>query len=601
MTQHLLAMELGPVVQMIAAARKTRDMYFGSWMLSEIAKAAAASAARQCGEMGCEHMALIAPAPQGMQQLVDEQFAIGDEILVLVPTGIDPADVAARAKQAAHAKWIQFAGEAKPSETVVSKEVWSAQTNANLPEDVAGEVVELYAAWVPLADNYAASLNQVKRLLLGRNACRNFPSAIGRSGVPKSSLDGRRESVLIIRDAISHRPALNRKLRLNEGEHLDALGVTKRTGEGRKNFPSTARLAAEPWIQGAAGLSEFRALIDECQKLAKRPDKDDNQDQILGTLATSEPHFPHYSHFALFPYEGTILYENRHHEFATEADAQESELQGVATALKRVVRRHGEPGKYYVAMVADGDRIGDSLKGCVSHDEHRKFSLRLSEFAAGVRGIVDDHHGALIFAAGEDVSALLPLHSAVQCAEELRLHFTKVVNEGYPGRQATLSVGLAIGHFLDPLEDTLAAARDMEYAAKSGQKNALAIQYRSRGGAPIQFRSSWKSEPYAELKNWITLLENDDLPNKVAYDIRRTAIGYSVWPTDDAGAVEIQLRALKVDLIRLLSRKSSAARAEVQPFVDRLTSPDDAIDLANKIIIAGVIQKAQQQARGVIA
>jgi CRISPR-associated protein Cmr2 len=203
----------------------------------------------------------------------------------------------------------------------------------------------------------------------------------------------------------------------------------------------------------------------------------------------------------------------------------------------------------------------------------------------------------LIFAAGEDVSALLPLHTAVHCAEKLRLHFKQVVNEGFPDRQATLSVGLAIGHFLDPLEDTLAAARDMEYAAKKGQKNALAIQYRSRGGAPIQFRSSWESAPDAELTKWITLLENDDLPSKVAYDIRRTAEGYSAWPTDNEDAVALQRRALQLDLVRLLSRKSATARDEVRPFVDRLTSPDDAIDLANKIIIAGVIQRAQQQAR----
>ena len=162
MTTHLLAMELGPVVQIIAASRKTRDLYFGSWMLSEIAKAAAYSAATRCGNDGCEHTALIATAPASMEQLAEPQFAIGDEILVLVPAGVDPAEVAKEARQAAHDKWIAFATEARQAASVVRDDIWDEQTVKLLPDDVAGEVVELYAAWAPHTDDYQATLRHVK-------------------------------------------------------------------------------------------------------------------------------------------------------------------------------------------------------------------------------------------------------------------------------------------------------------------------------------------------------------------------------------------------------------------------------------------------------
>jgi CRISPR-associated protein Cmr2 len=596
MTQYLLAIELGPVVQIIAAARKTRDLYFGSWMLSEIAKAAAASVAMGCGDDGYEHLALVAPAPVDMNQLADESFSMGDEILALIPTGIDPAEVAKQARNAAHAKWIEFAKEAKGTGVALASDIWKTQTVDELSGDVAGEVVELYAAWVPLAGDYQASLKEVRRLLFGRNACRNFPPAVGRGGVPKSSLDGRRESVL--------RPgAKSRKLRLNEGEQLDALGVTKRVGQGQMNFPSTARLAAEPWIQGAQASPQFQSLVEACESLARVPSTSDKRDPILGRVATTGQ-FPCYQGFKPFPFEGTILYVTRHHEFVSELiDNEETQaavthqLKSVQAALKKVVSRYRDPGTYYVAMVADGDRIGEGLRKCRDAAAHREFSLRLSEFAGGVREIVDRCHGALIFAAGEDVSALLPLHTAVDCANRLRRSFDEIINGGHPERNATLSVGMVIGHFLDPLEETLAAARQMEVVAKQGDKNALAVQYRSRGGSPIHFRSSWEDEPHAELIEWQRLLQYNDLPDKVAYDIRRTAENYQTW-SGAKDEEELRRRALQGDLHRLLTRKSSSANAVVRPYVERINAPQDAIDLANRIIIAGAIQRAQQQADG---
>jgi CRISPR-associated protein Cmr2 len=41
MTDYLLALSIGPVQNFIAAARRTRDLWFGSHVLSEISKAAA--------------------------------------------------------------------------------------------------------------------------------------------------------------------------------------------------------------------------------------------------------------------------------------------------------------------------------------------------------------------------------------------------------------------------------------------------------------------------------------------------------------------------------------------------------------------------------
>jgi CRISPR-associated protein Cmr2 len=38
MTSHLLQLSVGPVQELIAAAQRTRDLWFGSFLLSEISK-----------------------------------------------------------------------------------------------------------------------------------------------------------------------------------------------------------------------------------------------------------------------------------------------------------------------------------------------------------------------------------------------------------------------------------------------------------------------------------------------------------------------------------------------------------------------------------
>jgi CRISPR-associated protein Cmr2 len=41
MSQHLWIISIGPVQEFIASARRSRDLWFGSWLLSELSKAAA--------------------------------------------------------------------------------------------------------------------------------------------------------------------------------------------------------------------------------------------------------------------------------------------------------------------------------------------------------------------------------------------------------------------------------------------------------------------------------------------------------------------------------------------------------------------------------
>lgn len=146
----------------------------------------------------------------------------------------------------------------------------------------------------------------------------------------------------------------------------------------------------------------------------------------------------------------------------------------------------------------------------LSPSYHLQFSEALANFGLyAARRIVEAHHGQLIYSGGDDVLAMLPADEAIACARGLRLAFQGRSNElvkhdngryahlfaddvpeGFlrlkngdwdrggrreaepswpllvPGPRATVSVGIAIGHIREPLQDMVREAQAAEKRAK---------------------------------------------------------------------------------------------------------------------------------------
>src|SRR5205085_3113569 len=123
--------------------------------------------------------------------------------------------------------------------------------------------------------------------------------------------------------------------------------------------------------------------------------------------------------------------------------------------VEHLERDFGVPEPYMAVLVADGDRMGKAITGMDSAGEHRGFSERLAEFARSAKDVVEtEHHGALVYSGGDDVMALVPVDQCLACARRLHSEFEKVAPER-GAEQPTLSVGIAIGHCMEPLEDLL--------------------------------------------------------------------------------------------------------------------------------------------------
>lgn len=549
---HLLAIAVGPVQDFIAAARRTRDLWFGSYLLSEISRAVAKS-------VEADERKLIFPASSDAEN-------VANVILAELPTG-EPRDVATQAKQAAKERWLKFANEArKEAPSVIRPDVWDAQVN---------DVIEFYAAWVARSDDYRADRQKLMRLLAGRKNCRDFLPAEGRAGVPKSSLDGQRETVLREGD----RTNWPRRLRLSSGEHLDVVGIAKRlgkkVGESHPTYASVARLAAETWLQGKRDHPRFADFRNACA-------------EVPGLNRVAEKTFEY------FPFEGTVVFKDRHADLVDELGPESKpKLEQVARLLKEL---GGEPNPYLAVLVADGDKMGAAISNLPNADANREFSNTLAGFADAARTIVNKH-GVLVYAGGDDVLAFLPVEKCLCCARALHEDFgNRLAKYGNP----TLSVGIAIGHFMENLEDLLEYGRAAEKAAKKPDRNGLAVHLHKRGGSPVQVRSQWTNKPDKRLTRLAALIRTDAIPSKLPYDLRKLADHYTEWRQDTDEQKQLVRSAMCQDVLRVIRDKQPRSgrqhMREIEQIVNRIETPQALMQFTEQLLIARQLAVAMQQA-----
>jgi len=563
--RYLLAISIGPVQEFIAAARRTRDLWYGSWLLSEISRSVAKAVEDAGGQ-------LVFPADT-------TQESVANVVVAVLGEGANPRAVADQARQAAQTRWKQEADKARATvHPLIRDDLWADQVD---------DVLEFYAAWAPLRDDYAEARRRVMRLLAGRKALRDFLPARGRALVPKSSLDGRRESVLKRpSDPCWERQVDEaRKLRLRAGEQLDVVGITKRVGAGPRPYPSVSRIAADPWLRW---LQKQRAA--DFQRLRESAD----------ALHARHPNVFHYlkgyPRYADFPYEGTVVYVSRHHEWLEEAfgDITERDLEPIHAILDQLP----EPQPYLAVLVADGDRMGATISELKTPETNREFSATLGAFATKVKEIVDEHNGVLVYAGGDDVLAFLPLDRCVPCAAELSKAFSAVMGEFARSvglqTQPTLSVGIAIGHFMEDLELLLEYAREAERQAKHPDRNGLAIQMRKRGGEPISIRYRWDESTDGLLRELVHLFIIQAIPHGLARDLRDLERIYKAWRQSDT-----LLTALKADALRVLRNKTTPRNREhlktVQEAIVRVASLCEFERLVASLRVAELIANAQPE------
>jgi CRISPR-associated protein Cmr2 len=228
--RFLMAASVGPVQGFIAAARKTRDLYAGSWILSEVAKAAAKRLAEEA------RTELVFPSILNVDDLMPRSaLTVSNKILAVVHVD-SPRELASEAEKAARLLLRELCGDLRDH---------PGHHEARMLEHVE-EMLEFYAAWVPFPDggDYKTLYAEVEALLTARKTTRAFRQHMGTPGLLKSSLDGMRETILL-----DSRERRRTDTRVDENEELDGTGFLKRFVRLNNDvrFESVKQLAEMPY------------------------------------------------------------------------------------------------------------------------------------------------------------------------------------------------------------------------------------------------------------------------------------------------------------------------------------------------------------------
>ncbi|MFF2908702.1 type III-B CRISPR-associated protein Cas10/Cmr2 [Paenibacillus sp. NPDC057934] len=577
----LMLFSIGPVQEFIAQARKTRDLWFGSYLLSELSKAAATTLSNLPG-LSSE---IIFPSAGQIKVNPDTASAhkvanVANKVMGIVETS-DPKQVAIAVRTAVEKKWNEFAVAAEAKlEGKVNPGLWKKQVK---------DVLEFYAVWSIWPDvetceelnfekmTYDEVRSRTEELMAARKTLKDFrahdPSRP--YGDPKSSLDGGRESV-IWPDRYSELS----KYGIKNNETLDAISLVKRMSRHtmqKREFKSVCDVAFQQYLQvlttSDRSSERVQAVLHYIHSLKK------SYDDVLHIKST-----------AIGNLDSRLFYDNRIDEFVTEEakrilsiTEQESISEGTKFRLQQLYDKIGvKPSSYYGFIMCDGDHMGQLLRQMKTYKDHQQFSESLSGFAAEAEVIIQRHEGQLVYSGGDDVMAYLPLHTCLDAVRDIQTAFISAMRAALPEDATypvpTLSVGMVIVHMLEMLGDVRRYGKAAEEHAKVN-RNELALHIKKRsGGDALKVSISFDNDPIALLSKIQRLHREGLFSAGFAFDLRKLHREYQSMLASGWGAGTVyrgQLhKLLRQEAERLAYRKLPGGLTEPQrkSLIERIKS-----------------------------
>lgn len=579
MTTHIFHFTLGPVQGFVAQARRTRDLWAGSFVLSWLAGQAMAEVRRQGGDIvfpavgnkdrpGDPLIAAIEGKPLERDK-VPRIGSLPNRFKARVPDHFEPAQV----EQAARAAWSRL-GEA----------VWT-----RFVAEVAGQGLKTRAIWDRQIDGFwdvnwvigedPGNGSDALWLEARKNWRDRWPAAEGGdhcalmgdwqelSGFVRARQRDRQDAFW--QALRSHTGALE----LRDNERLCAIALVKRLfprlpkdalqqaigwvpggkPEAIGNWPSTAYMASIPWLREYVDDEDRRRQLEAYEQIviiaaASQRVRGERCAQITSLVPLNE----------LAWLDGNFFLQ------AALANAGDTPLADEAAreALLRQLQalQKGHPTQpFYAVLLLDGDSLGKHL----GTGDATKISKSLADFSQNVAAIVDSNDGVTLYAGGDDVLALLPMDRAVACASALRVDYGKAFGDA----TFTASVAIVFAHYHLPLRETLAAAHhQLDEVAKDGNgRDSLAMAWFKASGLAAEWVATWTDagagQPVKQLETLANAIREDAFAAGFFYKLRRR---YPMLDhkTDEPVAMAGIARMLEAEYLKSRERKTSLEQAE---------------------------------------
>ncbi|PXF31853.1 hypothetical protein WH50_07685 [Pokkaliibacter plantistimulans] len=512
---------LGPVQGFVSQARRTRDFWAGSFLLSWLSGVAMAEIHRQGGKV-------TFPIPaESYLDWVTQGKGVGEPprqgsipnrfkaMAAKVPQGFDGTLLESTVREA----WVALA-----------ELVWSADRLAEL--DNKGDSRRIWdrqqrhfweISWAITEDEAATDLLDRRK---------NWRSHVPEpeAGVKCMMMDGWQELSGAERPGQKTRDGKDsplarfwRNLRddgpkaiatdLREGEHLCAMAYVKRrfvryfheldvtlqsglTLKGWKlepGMPSVAYMAATHWLETLAKVVAEPDLQDLYNTAIRVNDSHDEWHTDIACLKKAAAG-KSADVRKLLALDGNLFFE--HVQSNPKAYGYgEVRMKEFAEVFKRLKRDYPELrsaplSPYYAILLMDGDSLGVQMS---DQKKQEPISEALNAFTAGAPKVVAEHNGQLIYAGGDDVLAILPMEDAMTCAVAVRALY----NQSFAAKACTvktsISAAVVFAHVRLPLTQVLTDAHALldDVAKDQTGRDAIAVRAWNPAGVLLEWSQPW--------------------------------------------------------------------------------------------------------------
>ena len=536
----MLMFTVGPVQSFIEAARKTEDLWMGSYILSYLI----ATAMENIQGDGVEiiYPAIGTDSPFDFWREQDPTTPSFPNLFLAIGDGIkvSQSDLVERAKEAEKSVKIEFESMAK---RVLDKVfgTWRDKYVAKLFEKQISDFFDIY--WViteeEIGQKYGDWYDYTASSLAAVKNCRTFKQTqeVGR----KCTLDGTREILHLkehesIEDAMKwwDKFAKRTPKHCRQKEALCAVSLTKRIGmhflenhskfvdifsDNRPRFPSTSEVATANYKeQILCKPNALEVYTNFCKAVKDLRQSDDAEAKIPTIQPLPKIKCPLPNNVdGEWLYEETLepAYLERYYNVDVLKAADQIE-QCKELRKKLVQLLESEPGKYYAAIALDADNMGEVNRNAENREKHKEHSKQLIQYTKDAREIVEEEHlGKLTYAGGDDLLALANLKDL--------LPILKKLHKGFP-KFTSISAGVCIAHNKMPISDVLGHARRMEKKSKNdGGRDAFGIALFKRSGNVSEMVTKWKPddlEVLAVSQKLVNLLRDDEISKRFLYTFR---------------------------------------------------------------------------------
>lgn len=311
---------------------------------------------------------------------------------------------------------------------------------------------------------------------------------------------------------------------VQDGEGLSAISFCKRIFLANPHkFPSTVRISLMDLLYKMKDCDELKNYL---KKIGLDPR---SRDQMWLTHSDDQ---------LLFKDNIKQIfgkYENVQSKSCVEAQEQHRKLQEKISAIEKEKNIKIPFTKYYAMVMFDGDNMGNWLLGDNLKEEtdlksyHKEFTKCVASFATEMNKL-SEPKGVTVFAGGEDFMGFVNIHHLFDTLNFIKNKYDELINQPLSKyfkddkEKMTISIGVVIAHYKQPLGMVLQKTHEMIDLAKESGRNRFAIGVMKHSGSRLECTFPWEKDnisPLGLLEEIQEKLKSNDFSSSFILNIYR--------------------------------------------------------------------------------